>query len=125
MTEAGYPDGFEITFDCPNDRYVNDEAICTATVPMLERIGIKVTPNFQTKSLHFNKIGKPQEYNTSFYMLGWTPGSYDALNPLMQLMSINGAGPRHLEQRPLFQRADRRACRPDFGRDGRRTSGTP
>ena len=92
LADAGYADGFPITFDCPNDRYVNDEAICTAVVPMLERIGIKVTPNFQTKSLHFNKIGKPQEYNTSFYMLGWTPGSYDALNPLMQLMSINGEG---------------------------------
>ncbi len=92
LKEAGYPDGFPITFDCPNDRYVNDEAICTSVVPMLERIGIKITPNFQTKSLHFNKIGKPQDYNTSFYMLGWTPGSYDALNPLMQLMSINGDG---------------------------------
>ncbi len=92
LAEAGYGDGFPITFDCPNDRYVNDEAICTAVVPMLERIGIKVTPNFQTKSLHFNKIGKPSNYDTSFYMLGWTPGSYDALNPLMQLMSVDGEG---------------------------------
>ncbi len=24
LTEAGYPDGFEVTMDCPNDRYVND-----------------------------------------------------------------------------------------------------
>ena len=27
LAEAGYPDGFEVTLDCPNDRYVNDEAI--------------------------------------------------------------------------------------------------
>ena len=92
LAEAGYADGFPVTFDCPNDRYVNDEAICTAVVPMLERIGINVTLNAQTKSLHFNKIGKAQNYNTSFYMLGWTPGSYDALNPLTQLMTLNGAG---------------------------------
>jgi peptide/nickel transport system substrate-binding protein len=87
LEEAGYGDGFPITFDCPNDRYVNDEAICTAMVPMLERIGIDVTLNAQTKSLHFNKI---REHDTSFYMLGWTPGSYDAYNPLQNLMTMDG-----------------------------------
>ncbi len=92
LTEAGYGDGFPLTFDCPNDRYVNDEAICTAVVPMLERVGIKVTLNAQTKSLHFNKIGKTEGNNTSFYMLGWTPGSYDAYNPLQNLMTIDGKG---------------------------------
>ena len=44
LTEAGYPDGFEVTMDCPNDRYVNDAAICQAVVGMLARIGVKVDP---------------------------------------------------------------------------------
>jgi peptide/nickel transport system substrate-binding protein len=92
LAEAGYPDGFPVTLDCPNDRYVNDEAICTAVVPMLERVGIKVTLNAQTKSLHFNKIGQAQKNNTSFFMLGWTPGSYDAYNPLQNLMTTDGKG---------------------------------
>src|SRR5690606_11551236 len=30
LAEAGYPDGFEVRLDCPNDRYINDEAICQA-----------------------------------------------------------------------------------------------
>jgi len=30
LGEAGYPNGFEVEMDCPNDRYVNDEAICQA-----------------------------------------------------------------------------------------------
>ena len=42
---------------------------------MLQRIGIDASLNAQTKSLHFNKIGRPSD-NTSFYMLGWTPGTY-------------------------------------------------
>lgn len=92
LAEAGFGDGFPVTLDCPNDRYVNDEAICTAVVPMLARIGVDVTLNAQTKSLHFNKIGQPENYNTSFFMLGWTPGSYDAHNPLVQLMSLDGPG---------------------------------
>ena len=28
IAEAGYPNGFEFTLDCPNNRYVNDEEIC-------------------------------------------------------------------------------------------------
>ena len=92
LADAGYAQGFPVTFDCPNDRYVNDEAICLAVVPMLKRIGIDAKLNAQTKSLHFEKIGRKQDYNTSFYMLGWTPGSYDAHNPLVQLMSLDGEG---------------------------------
>ncbi len=92
LAEAGYPDGFPVTFDCPNDRYVNDEAICQAVVPMLARIGIKPTLNAQTKGLHFDKIGLKQGNNTSFYMLGWTPGTYDGLNPLVNLMTTKGEG---------------------------------
>jgi peptide/nickel transport system substrate-binding protein len=90
LIEAGYPDGFPVTLDCPNDRYVNDEAICTAIVPMLERIGIDVTLNAQTMSLHFNKIGQATGNDTSLYMLGWTPGSYDAHNALQNLMTMDG-----------------------------------
>jgi len=92
LTEAGYADGFPVTLDCPNDRYVNDEAICTAVIPMLQRVGIDVSLNAQTKSLHFNKIGEAEKNNTSFFMLGWTPGSYDALNPLQNLMTVDGTG---------------------------------
>src|SRR5437763_1552078 len=30
LVDAGYPNGFEVTLDCPNNRYVNDEKICQA-----------------------------------------------------------------------------------------------
>jgi peptide/nickel transport system substrate-binding protein len=92
LAEAGYENGFPVTLDCPNDRYVNDEAICSAVIPMLQRIGINATLNAQTLSLHFNKIGAAENYNTSFYMLGWTPGTYDSLNTLMNIMSLEGEG---------------------------------
>ena len=85
LADAGYPDGFSIQLDCPNDRYVDDEAICTAIVPMLARIGMKVTLNAQTKSKHFGLINTPR-FQTDFYLLGWTPATYDALNPLYELL---------------------------------------
>jgi peptide/nickel transport system substrate-binding protein len=86
LTEAGYPDGFEVGMDCPNDRYVNDAAICQAVVGMLARVGIKVDLLAQPKALYFAKILKAGNYNSSFYMLGWTPGTSDAHNVLFDLM---------------------------------------
>ena len=89
LTEAGYPNGFAVTMDCPNDRYVNDEAICTAVVSMLARIGVRVTLNAQTRARYFAEILAPR-YQTSFYMLGWTPTTYDAHNTLYNIMGTRG-----------------------------------
>jgi len=85
LAEAGYPNGFKVALDCPNDRYVMDEQICTAIVPMLARVGIKVDLNAQTKTKFFTKILSPN-YDTDFYMLGWTPATYDAHNVLYTLL---------------------------------------
>jgi peptide/nickel transport system substrate-binding protein len=86
LTEAGYPDGFEVALDCPNDRYVNDAAICQAVVGMLARIGVKVNLNAQPKAQYFAKVLKPGGYNTSFFLLGWTPSSMDAHNVMHDIM---------------------------------------
>ena len=91
LAEAGYPQGFEVTFDCPTDRYQNDERICQAISAMLAKIGIKIVPNFQTRSKYFAEILGPG-YNTSFYMLGWTPDTYDAHNALLNLIASRGPG---------------------------------
>ncbi len=79
LAEAGYPNGFEVQLDCPNDRYVNDEAICIAVQGMLQRIGVKINLVTKTNTVLF---GEYQKFETSFYMLGWAPGSYDSWNPL-------------------------------------------
>ena len=89
LAEAGYPDGFEVTMNCPNDRYVNDAEICQAVAVMLARIGVKVDLMAETKATYFPKI---LSRNTSFYLLGWTPATYDSHNPLFSLMSTPGEG---------------------------------
>jgi peptide/nickel transport system substrate-binding protein len=92
LADAGYPNGFEVTMNCPNDRYVNDGAICQAVTANLARIGVKVNLQAETKGTYFPKILRR---DTSFYLLGWTPGTYDAHNPLNALMRCvddKGAG---------------------------------
>ncbi len=86
LAEAGYPDGFEVTMDCPNDRYVNDAAICQAVVGMLARIGVKVNLLAQPKALYFGKVLKPGGYQTSLFLLGWTPASMDSHNVLHDVL---------------------------------------
>ncbi len=84
LADAGYPNGFEVGFDCPNDRYVNDEQICQAVAVMLSRIGIKANLNAQTRARFFAKVNSPG-FNTSFYLLGWTAATYDAHNVLLNI----------------------------------------
>lgn len=92
LTEAGYPDGFSLTLNCSNDRYINDSRICQAVSANLAKIGIKVQLNSETKGTYFPRI---MRHETAFYILGWTPSTYDAHNPLLALMNCNdgkGAG---------------------------------
>jgi peptide/nickel transport system substrate-binding protein len=91
LADAGYPDGFRVAFDCPNDRYVMDEQICTAITSMLARIGMKIDLIAQTKAKYFAKILAPR-YDTDFYMLGWTPATYDAHNVLYSLLGTRAGG---------------------------------
>lgn len=84
LADAGYPNGFELTLDCPNDRYVNDEAICQAVTAMWTRIGVKTKLQTNPMSIHAAKI---QKFDVSAYMLGWGVATFDALYSLDSLMS--------------------------------------
>jgi peptide/nickel transport system substrate-binding protein len=92
LTEAGYPTGFSVDMNCPNDRYVNDGQICEAVAANLARVGIKINLKAETKGTYFPKILRR---DTSFYLLGWTPSTYDAhnaLNALMRCVDDKGTG---------------------------------
>lgn len=85
LAEAGYPDGFQVRLDCPNDRYVNDERICQAIVPMLAKVGIKVDLNAEPKATYFGRIFASGGYDTSFYLLGWQTNGSGSLGVLQDL----------------------------------------
>lgn len=92
MAEAGYPNGFEVSMNCPNDRYVNDGRICQAVAANLSRINVKINLQAETKGTYFPKVLRR---DTSFYLLGWTPATYDAhnaLNALVACVDDKGAG---------------------------------
>jgi peptide/nickel transport system substrate-binding protein len=83
LADAGYAQGFEVTIDCPNNRYINDEAICVAIAGMLAQVNIKVKVNTMPRATYFPKI---QNYDTSFYMLGWGVPTFDSQYSLQSLV---------------------------------------
>ncbi|HVE50572.1 MAG TPA: ABC transporter substrate-binding protein [Casimicrobiaceae bacterium] len=83
LTDAGYPNGFEVTLDCPNNRYINDEGICQAVVAMWSRIGVNAKLNAMPRATYFQKI---QKFDTSLYLLGWATATFDGLYTLQSLI---------------------------------------
>jgi len=82
LAAAGYPDGFEVKLNCPNNRYVADAEMCQALVGMFARIGVKVDLEAEPKTLFFPKV---YSQNASMFMYGWggsTPDAAILLDPL-------------------------------------------
>ncbi len=92
MAEAGYADGFEVTLDCPNNRYINDEEICIALAGMWAQLKVKVRVTAMPRATYFPKLEK---FDTSMYMLGWGGAITDAetiLTPVYRNLGDKGVG---------------------------------
>lgn len=68
LTEAGYPDGFEVDLYCTADRLPGDGAICQGLGQMLTQVGIKTNVNAISKTVYFPAQAR-LEY--SMFMNGW------------------------------------------------------
>ena len=83
LADAGYPNGFEIQLNCPNNRYVNDEEICQNVAAMWARIGVKTKLAAEAMATFIQKV---QNNDTSAYLLGWGVATMDAQYSLQSLV---------------------------------------
>ena len=67
LAEAGYPNGFTVGMQCPNNRYVYDEQICLAIISMLGRVNIKITPQIEPVAKWNVRLNTQ---DISLYMIG-------------------------------------------------------
>lgn len=105
LAEAGYPKGFTVRLDGPNDRYVNDAQIMQAVASQLARVGIRVQVNASPKSRFFSMDEQGQ---CSFFLIGWADTNGDGAGTFDHLLhtpdpvagyggsnnSVNYANPR-------------------------------
>jgi peptide/nickel transport system substrate-binding protein len=86
LAEAGYPDGFALTLNAPNDRYVNDDQVAQAVAQMLARVGIQIKVETMPASVYF---GKARAGEFSLALLGW--GSFSGDLALRALVATPNA----------------------------------
>ena len=90
LAEAGYPAGFEVQLLCPNNRYVNDERICTAIAAMWAKAGVKASLSLLPRAQFFQRV---DQTDLSIHLYGWGGAPTDpaiTLGPLLH--SYDGKG---------------------------------
>lgn len=83
LAEAGYPNGFRIQLNSPNDRYINDARIAQAVGQMWTRIGVRTGVEAQTWSTFVGRAGR-QEF--SAHLIGWGSNP-DASHPMRNIIA--------------------------------------
>lgn len=83
IAEAGL-EGASFDLKCPNNRYLNDEAVCQAVVGMLAQVGLNATLDAMPVSNYWPEL---RADNFDMYLLGWSPGTFDAEHPIRFLGS--------------------------------------
>lgn len=92
LKEAGYANGFEVDLLCPNNRYVNDERICTAISAMLSKIGVRTRLTLQPRAQFFQRV---DNFDFSFHLYGWGGAPTDpglTLSPVLSHNNGRGRG---------------------------------
>ncbi|WP_417524894.1 ABC transporter substrate-binding protein [Marinovum sp.] len=84
LAEAGYPEGFSFGLKCPNDRYLNDESVCQAVTGMLAQVGLKASLDAMPVNNYWPEL---RADNYDMYLLGWSPGTFDAEHPIRFLVA--------------------------------------
>jgi peptide/nickel transport system substrate-binding protein len=83
LAEAGYPQGFRIQLNGPNDRYINDARIIQAIGQMWTRIGVRTAVEAQPWTTFVGRAGR-QEYTA--FLIGWGSNP-DGSHPLRNILA--------------------------------------
>jgi peptide/nickel transport system substrate-binding protein len=92
LAQAGYPKGFETQLLCPNNRYVNDERICTALAAMFARVGVKVSLVLLPRAQFFQRV---DQTDFAIHLYGWGGAPSDpglVLGPVLHSFDGKGKG---------------------------------
>ncbi|MCG5102197.1 ABC transporter substrate-binding protein [Oceanobacillus alkalisoli] len=80
LAEAGFPDGFEMTFHSPRGRYLQDAEVAEMVAGMWAQIGVTANIEFMEWS-NFVELRNAHE-NEDAYLLGLGNSMFDAANAL-------------------------------------------
>ena len=84
LTEAGFPNGFGITLQGPNDRYINDSAVVEAIAQGWTRVGVKTIVDTMPSTTFFSRAIRAE---FSIYLTGWASDTGEASSNLLHLIA--------------------------------------
>ena len=87
LAEAGYPNGFRMQLNGPNDRYINDGRIIQAIGQTWTRIGVRTAVEGQTWSVF---VGRAARSELSAHLIGWGSNP-DGSHPLRNILATVNA----------------------------------
>jgi peptide/nickel transport system substrate-binding protein len=90
LSQAGYPDGFDLTMDCVNVAF--REHVCQAIAAMLTQVGIRTTLHSSPSSLFFPMITQGKVSLAEFGFTGTTEDGWQGLNGLLHTWDKDGGG---------------------------------
>ena len=84
LAEAGFPRGFRLTLQTPNDRFPNDAAAAQAVAQMWSRIGVQA----QVEALPFSALaGRAAKQDFAIGLFGWGSTSGEAGSVLINVVN--------------------------------------
>jgi peptide/nickel transport system substrate-binding protein len=69
LAEAGYPNGFSVTLDCPSEWGDDEIASCTGAADQLGKVGIEVAINFLGSDAIIEKV--ENQHQSDFFQDSW------------------------------------------------------
>jgi peptide/nickel transport system substrate-binding protein len=87
LAEAGYPDGFSVSLDCPSEWGDDEIAACKGAADQLDKIGIEVAINFLGSDAMIAKV--ENQHESDFFQDSWDmdPDSERLLTEFFQSQS--------------------------------------
>jgi peptide/nickel transport system substrate-binding protein len=84
LAQAGFPDGFAMTFPCPTDRFVRATQLCQAIGQMWTRIGLDVRVETMPGNVYLTRASRLE---FSSVILAWSSDTGDVSSPLRALLA--------------------------------------
>ncbi|WP_137178702.1 ABC transporter substrate-binding protein [Roseomonas sp. AR75] len=66
LAEAGFPNGFNLTIQCTNDRFAGDSRVCQAVGQMFSAVGIRTTVDALPAAVFFRRANGSQGVDPEF-----------------------------------------------------------
>jgi peptide/nickel transport system substrate-binding protein len=84
LAEAGYPNGFRMTFHGTSDRLVNDEKVLQALAQMFARIGMRAEVDAMLSTAFFPRVNRLE---FSFFFNSWGGGSSSGVTTIRNALA--------------------------------------